>query len=88
MRPVSLSGYQWVCSGPAADHTAGDATKKKSVKLSKLVFAMSACRKRHKKLIPVIILGEGACGIEVLAGSRQAQSRCEPPKVKVRLRTH
>ena len=49
---------------------------------------MSAYRKRHKKLIPVIILGEGACGIEGLAGSRQAQSRCELPKVKVRLRTH
>ena len=49
---------------------------------------MPAYRKRHNKLIPVIIPGEGACGIEGLAGSRQAQSRCELLKARVRLVTH
>ena len=49
---------------------------------------MPAYRKRHNKLIPVITPGEGACGIEGLAESRQAQSRYELLEARVRLVSH
>lgn len=33
--PANLHGHQWGCSGPGADHTAGDSTKKKKNKKNK-----------------------------------------------------
>lgn len=90
--PASLRGHQCGCSGPAADYSAGDSTKKrKSVELGNLVFAMPTDRGMRK--FPVVIPREGADRIEGLSGSMQTQGKCELPKarvsvVPVRLETH
>ena len=81
--PASLRGHQCGCSGPAADHSAGDSIKKrKSVELGKLVFAMPTDRGMRK--VPVVIIpGEGADRIEGLSGSTQSQGGYELPKARV-----